>query len=153
MAKEEKYNPNLNNEPADLAAIFDPLAEGVALPAMEAADTETLRLRGIITKQLPGISNVGSDPLVGYSTKGIDAARRAQEIGIANAFTRNDLAKMRLISRAEEEGQERFFRSRDRNFKKRLGALNRYTTQGRNQYINRFAGEVLGLGRDLYKVL
>ena len=154
MAKEEKkYNPNRNNEAINLDYIFDDIAKGVALPAMQAGDTETLRLRDVITKQLPAIPNVGSDPLVGYSTKGIDAARLAQEIGIANAFTRGDLVKMRAISKAEKQAQENFFRGQNRQFKKRLGALSRYSTQGKNQYINRFAGEVLGLGRDLYKVV
>ena len=154
MAEEEnKYNPNRNNEAINLEYIFDDIAKGVALPAMEASDTETLRLRDVITKQLPAIQNVGSDPLAGYSTKAIDAARLAQEIGIANAFTRGDVAKMKALSKAEEQAQENFFRSKNRQFEKRLGALSRYSTQGRDQYINRFAGEVLGLGRDLYKVL
>ena len=154
MAKEErKYNPNRNNEGRNLDYIFDEIAKGVALPAMEASDTETLRLRDVITKQLPGIQNVGSDPLVGYSTKGIDAARLAQEIGIANAFTKGDLAKMRAISKAEDIAQNNYFASKDRAFKKRLGALSYYTTQGKEQYINRFAGDVLGLGKDLYKIL
>ena len=154
MAKEKKkYNPNRNNEGINLEYIYDDLAKGVVLPAMEASDTETLRLRDVITKQLPAIQNVGSDPLVGYSTKGIDAARLAQEIGIANAFTKGDLAKMRAISKAEDIAQRNYFASKDRAFKKRLGALSYYSTQGEDQYIKRFAGEVLGLGRDLYKVL
>ena len=154
MAKEEKkYNPNKNNEAINLEYIFDEIAKGVEIPAMEAGDTETLRLRDVVTKQLPAIQNVGSDPLVGYSTKGIDAARLAQEIGIANAFTRGDLAKMRAISKAEENAQNNYFASKNRAFEKRLGALSYYSTQGKDQYIDRFAGEVLGLGRDLYKVL
>ena len=151
--KEKKYNPNRNNEARNLDYILDDIVKGVGLPAMEASDTETLRLRDVITKQLPPIQNVGSDPLAGYSTKAIDAARLAQEIGIANAFTRGDVAKMKALSKAEEQAQENFFRSKNRQFEKRLGALSRYSTQGRDQYINRFAGEVLGLGRDLYKVL
>ena len=149
MAEERKKITS----PKNLAEAQEILEQGVALPAMVAADTETLRLQGTLSKPLPPIANVGSDPLVGYSTKARDAAQLAYETGLSYADTKMMNAKMKAISKAEEKQQEQFFRNKNRAFEKRLGKLSRYNTQGRNYYTQRFAGEMMGLGRDLYKVL
>lgn len=139
--------------PKNLAEAQDILEKGVALPEMVAADTETLRLQGTLTKSLPAIANVGSDPLVGFSTKARDAAQLAYETGLSYADTKMMDAKMKAISKAEEKQQAKFSRSKNRAFEKRLGGLSRYNMQGNNYYTQRFAGEILGVGRDLYKVL
>ena len=139
--------------PKNLAYIQDLLAEGVALPALVKADTETLRLQGTLQKALPPIANVGTDPLVGYSTKAQDALQLAIETGLAYGETKANLEKQKAISKMEEKGQEKYFRDRNRAFEKRLGALSRNNKLGQNYFTRRFAGEVLGMGTDLYKVL
>ena len=154
MAKEqEEQKRQLYPRPKNLAEANEILEEGVALPAMLAADTETLRLAGTLTKALPPIANAGSDPLVGYDTKARDAAQLAYETGLSYMDTKNMDAKMNALSKAEEQGQERFFRDRDRGFKKRLGSLNRYHRGRKDYYTRQFAGEVFGMGPDLFKVL
>ena len=155
MAEEEKkkWSPSVNNTPKNLEEIFDVLGEGVALPAMEATDVDTLKRRGTLSKALPIISNVGSDPLAGYSTKALDAAQLAMETGLSYMDTRLMDAKMEAISKAEEKQQERFFKGKQRAFKKRLGGLSRYNQDGIDYFTRRFAGEMLGIGKDLYKVL
>ena len=150
MAEEKE---ELYPRPKNLAEANDLLEKGVALPVMLAADTETLRLQGTLNKSLPAIANVGSDPLVGYSTKAQDAAKLAYETGLSYADTKRMDAKMKAISEGEEELQEKYFRNRDRGFEKRLGSLVRGHTARKNYYTRQFAGEVFGIGPELFKVL
>ena len=144
MAKEGAKN---------LALIHEALAEGVALPALVKADTETLRLQGTLQKALPAIANVGTDPLVGYSTKAQDALQLAIETGLAYGETKANLDKQKAISKMEERAQEQYFRDKNRAFEKRLSSLSRNNKLGKDYFTKRFAGQMLGMGRDLYKVL
>ena len=143
----------VNEGAKNLALIHEALAEGVALPALVKADTETLRLQGTLQKALPAIANVGTDPLVGYSTKAQDALQLAIETGLAYGETKANLDKQKAISKMEERAQEQYFRDKNRAFEKRLGALSRNNRLGQNYFTRRFAGELLGMGKDLYKVL
>ena len=136
-----------------LGYILDVLEEGVALPALIKADTESLRLQNTLQKSLPAIAQVGSDPLVGYSTKAQDALQLAIEKGLAYGDTKADLKKQKIISKLEERAQEQYFRDRNKAFEKRLGFLSRGTKRGQDAFTRRFAGEMLGLGPDLYRVL
>ena len=142
-----------NEGAKNLALIHEALAEGVALPALVKADTETLRLQGTLQKALPAIANVGTDPLVGYSTKAQDALQLAIETGLAYGETKANLDKQKAISKMEERAQERYFRDKNRAFEKRLSSLSRNNKLGKDYFTKRFAGEMLGMGRDLYKVL
>ena len=154
MANEqEKDKKPLYPRPKNLAEANAVMEEGVALPAMLAADTETIRLQNTLNKALPPIANVGSDPLVGYDTKARDAAQLAYETGLSYMDTKNMDGKMNALSKAEADQQEKFFRNRDRSFEKRLGSLNRYHRGRKNYYTRQFAGEVFGIGPDLFKVL
>ena len=150
MANEEKP---LYPRPKNLAEANDVLLEGVALPLMEATDVEALKRRGTISKALPPIANVGSDPLVGYSTKARDAEQLALETKLSYDDTRMMDSKMKAISEAESQQQEKYFRGRDQEFEKRLGFLNRAHNARKNYYTRQFAGEVFGMGPDLFKVL
>lgn len=150
MAEDKKQ---AYSRPKNLAEANDILEKGVALPAMLAADTETLRLQGTLKKSLPPIANVGSDPLVGYSTKARDAAKLAYETGLSYGDTKAMDYKMRAISKAEEQQQEKYFRNRERGMEKRLGNLVRGHTARKNYYTRQFAGEVFGIGPELFKVL
>ena len=114
-----------NEGAKNLALIHEALAEGVALPALVKADTETLRLQGTLQKALPAIANVGTDPLVGYSTKAKDALQLAIETGLAYGETKANLNKQKGISKMEERAQEQYFRDRNRMFEKRLSSLSR----------------------------
>ena len=87
----------------NLEYVFDRLQEGVALPALVKADTESLRLQNTLQKALPAIANVGSDPLVGYSTKARDALQLAIEKGLAYGETKANLNKQKAISRLKKE--------------------------------------------------
>ena len=142
-----------NEGAKNLALIHEALAEGVALPALVKADTETLRLQGTLQKALPAIANVGTDPLVGYSTKAQDALQLAIETGLAYGETKANLNKQKAISKMEERAQEQYFRDKNRAFEKRLSSLSRNNKLGKDYFTKRFAGEMLGMGRDLYKVL
>ena len=143
----------VNEGAKNLALIHEALAEGVALPALVKADTETLRLQGTLQKALPAIANVGTDPLVGYSTKAQDALQLAIETGLAYGETKANLEKQKAISKMEERAQEQYFRDKNRAFEKRLSSLSRNNKLGKDYFTKRFAGEMLGMGRDLYKVL
>ena len=143
----------VNEGAKNLALIHEALAEGVALPALVKADTETLRLQGTLQKALPAIANVGTDPLVGYSTKAQDALQLAIETGLAYGETKANLDKQKAISKMEERAQEQYFRDKNRAFEKRLSSLSRNNKLGKDYFTKRFAGQMLGMGRDLYKVL
>ena len=142
-----------NEGAKNLALIHEALAEGVALPALVKADTETLRLQGTLQKALPAIANVGTDPLVGYSTKAQDELQLAIETGLAYGETKANLDKQKAISKMEERAQEQYFRDKNRAFEKRLSSLSRNNKLGKDYFTKRFAGQMLGMGRDLYKVL
>ena len=53
----------------------------------------------------------------------------------------------------EERAQEQYFRDKNRAFEKRLSSLSRNNKLGKDYFTKRFAGQMLGMGRDLYKVL
>lgn len=129
------------------------LKKGVELPSIASTDVSVLKLKDALDTRLSSMANVGSDPLSGYSMKALDAARRAQEMGIAFGVTKSQLAKQRAISNAEEKAIDNFFSQQSRANKKRLGYYSRGHTQGNDLYTKRFAGQMLGMGPDLYKVI
>ena len=129
------------------------LKERVALPELVQTDVNTLKLGDAIDTALPAIQQLGSDPLSGYSMKAIDAARRSAEMGLAFADTKAQLKRNEYVSDAEEKQIEKYFRHLEKTNKKRLGLYSRGYIQGDDAYIRRFAGEILGMGRDLFKVI
>ncbi len=129
------------------------LEERVALPQIAQTDVNTLKLGDALNTALPPIRQLGSDPLSGYSMKAIDAARKSAEMGLAFADTKSQLKRNEYVSNAEEKQINKFFRQQERANKKRLGYYSRGYVQGDDAYTRRFAGEMLGMGRDLFKVI
>ena len=127
------------------------LQELLALPEMQAASVDALRRQGTLSKALPPIAQLSSERLVGYSTKAADALRLAQEIGIANAFTRADVKRREMIAQARDQAIEQALVSQSRNTARRIKQMARGQMRARDQYIKRFAGAILGVGRDLYR--
>ena len=121
------------------------------IPEIPDTSVEALRLRTRVTAPLPGMANVSSDPLVGYSTKAADAEKRAYEIGLSYGDTRANLKRNRTLSKNEDRAIENSLRSMDKDTTKRMRAQQRNRVNGRNHFVSRFAGEMLGVGRDLYK--
>lgn len=129
------------------------LEERVALPQLVQTDVDTLKLGDALNTALPPIRQLGSDPLSGYSMKAIDAARKSAEMGLAFADTKSQLKRNKYVSEAEEKQIDKFFRQQKRANKKRLGYYSRGYVKGDDAYTRRFAGEMLGMGRDLFKVI
>lgn len=129
------------------------LEERVALPQLVQTDVETLKLGDAIRTSLPPLGQLGSDPLSGYSMKALDAAKKATEMGLAFGDTKAQLKRNQYVSEAEEKQIQKFFRQQERANKKRLGYYSRGYVQGDDSYTGRFAGEILGMGRDLFKVI
>ena len=129
------------------------LEERVALPQLVQTDVDTLKLGDAINTALPPLQQLGSDPLSGYSMKAIDAAKKAVQMGLAFGDTKAQLKRNQYVSEAEEKQIDKFFRAQERANKKRLGHYSRGYVQGDDAYTQRFAGEMLGMGRDLFKVI
>ena len=125
----------------------------IELPKLLPTDVAALKARDAVLKALPPISTVGTDPLVGYSTKAADAAQLAQNIGAAYDTTRSQLKRNREVSKKEDKLIERMIRSQGRNFSKRLDALHRNKINNRNRFTKRFAADLLGIDTSLYKIL
>ena len=123
------------------------------IPEVRKTDVETLRLRSKVSAALPPLQNVSSDPLAGYSTKAADAAQLAYETGLSYGETRANLKRNKMVSKAEDKMIERGMREMGRNAEQRRRGQQRNRVMGRNRYIGRFAGEVMGLGKDVFKVL
>ena len=129
------------------------LEERVALPQLVQTDVDTLKLGDAIDTALPPLQQLGSDPLSGYSMKAIDAAKKSAEMGLAFADTKAQLKRNKYVSEAEDKLIEKYFKQQERANKKRLGAYSRGYVKGDDAYTRRFAGEMLGMGRDLFKVI
>ena len=123
------------------------------IPEIQKTDVETLRLRSKVAASLPAMAAVSSDPLSGYSTKAADAAQLAYETGLSYDETRANLKRNKILSKAEDRMIERGMREMGKNAAKRQRAQARNRVMGRNRYTDRFAGEVMGLGKDVFKVL
>lgn len=121
------------------------------IPEIPDTSVDALRLRSRILAPLPGLADVSSDPLVGYSTKAADAERRAYEIGLSYAQTRANLKRNRLVSKQEERAIETGLRAMQKESARRMRKQQSNRIRGRDSFINRFAGEMLGVGKDLYK--
>jgi len=123
------------------------------IPEIQRTDVETLRLRTGISTALPPMADVSSDPLAGYSTKGADAAQLAFETGLSYGETRANLKRRQMISKQEERMIETGMRRMGKESEKRRRGQQRNRVMGRNSYMKRFAGEVMGLGKDVFKIL
>ena len=75
------------------------LPEVPELPEVQEHSTRALRLRGTIQAQLPGVPNLGTDRLTGYSAKALEAARFAEAMRIAFEITRRQNMEMALRAR------------------------------------------------------
>ena len=137
----------------NLELFQEQIERGVELPELIKTDIGTLRLQDTLSKALPPVSNIGSNPLSGYSTKALDAARYAQEVGLAFGESKARLALGKAKSKADEKATEKYFKQLSRDNKKRLRAYSRGYVKQNNSFTRRFAGEMLGMGRDLFKVL
>ena len=129
------------------------LEERVALPQLVQTDVDTLKLGDAIDTALPPFQQLGSDQLSGYSMKAIDAAKKSAEMGLAFADTKSQLKRNEYVSEAEDKQIEKYFKQQARANKKRLGYYSRGYVKGDDAYTRRFAGEMLGMGRDLFKVI
>ena len=123
------------------------------IPEIQKTDVDTLRLRSKVAAALPPMADVSSDPLVGYSTKAADAAQLAYETGLSYDETRANLKRNKMVSKAEDRMIESGMRQMSKDAAKRQRGQARNRVMGRNRYINRYAGEVMGLGKDVFKVL
>lgn len=121
------------------------------IPEIPDTSVEALRLRTRVSAPMPGMADVSSDPLVGYSTKAADAAKKAYEIGLSYGDTRANLKRNKVLSRNENRAIESSLRAMDKDTAKRMRAQQRNKVNGRDRFVSRFAGEILGVGKDLYK--
>ena len=121
------------------------------IPQIPDTSVEALRLRTRVSAPMPGMADVSSDPLVGYSTKAADAAKKAYEIGLSYGDTRANLKSNKVLSRNENRAIESSLRAMDKDTAKRMRAQQRNKVNSRDRFVSRFAGEILGVGKDLYK--
>lgn len=132
---------------------IDQLVAGVVLPEIQSVSKRELRQKDAYKLAMPPMTRVGSDALSGYSTKARDAAQLAQAIGLAYGETKAYLKRNREISKAEERNIDRNLNRRNRITRKQLKGLSSYNSTSRNRSARRFAGDYLGMGRDLIKVI
>ena len=137
----------------DLEKYIDRVAEGIVLPELGEKGLGQLRQQDAVAMALPPVTNAGTDPFVGFSTKARDAALYADQQRIAYAQTRAQLKRNAEVSKAEERAIDRAFKRASTRNKKVLGNVSRAYVRGRNRSAQRMAGEGLGMGPDLFKVL
>lgn len=123
------------------------------IPEIQDTSVNALKLYTLLGKALPAVQNVSSDPLVGYSTKAADAAQLAYETGLAFGETRANLKRNKLVSQGEDRAIEQGLKSMEKDSAKRMRAQQRNRVNNRNRLTDRFAGEILGVGNDVYKRL
>lgn len=121
------------------------------IPEILDTSVDALRLRTRINTALPAMGDVSSDPLVGYSTKAADAAQKAYEIGLSYADTRANLKRNKMVSKAEDRAIESGLKAMDKDTAKRMRGQQRNKINNRDRFVSRFAGEILGVGKDVYK--
>ena len=137
----------------DLERYIDKVAEGIVLPTIKDVGLGALKQQAAVSMALPAMSGVSSDAMYGNNPKAEEAALRNYQLGVAHGITKNQLKRNALVSKAEEQSIEKNYRRDSRLSKKRLGIISRNNVKGKNRYANRFAGEVLGIDRDLHRIL
>ena len=137
MFNRSPYNPGLPEVPE--------------LPKLDAADTETLRLVGTLSKRMPSMPGGSLQDLYGTNYRAQAQAEEARNIGIANDFTkayvkRNE-ARARAKNRIAQKSAERSGKNAYQNQRRQVSS-----SKQREKGITRFvAREVLGVGPDLYR--
>ena len=76
------------------------------LPEIQEHSVRALRLRGTIQAQLPGVPNLGTDRLTGYSSKALEAARFAEAVRIAFEITRRQNAERAYAARMADNAAQ-----------------------------------------------
>ena len=123
------------------------------IPSIPDTSVNALKLRTRINTALPAMADASSDPLAGYSTKAADAAQKAFEIGLSYEDTRANLKRNKMVSKGEDRAIEAGLRSMDKQTAKQMRGQQRNKINNRDRFVSRFAGEILGVGKDLYKRL
>mgnify|MGYP006872159428 CR=1 FL=1 len=137
MFNRSPYNPGLPEVPE--------------LPKLDAADTETLRLVGTLSKRMPSMPGGSLQDLYGTNYRAQAQAEEARNIGIANDVTKADVkrneARARAKNRIAQKSAERSGKNAYQNQRRQVSS-----SKQREKGITRFvAREVLGVGPDLYR--
>ena len=137
----------------DLERYIDKVAEGIVLPTIKDVGLGALKQQAAVSMALPSMSSASSDSMYGNNPKAEEAALRNYQLGIAHGITKDQLKRNALVSKAEEQSIEKNHRRNTRLNKKRLGIISRQNVRGKNRHANRFAGDILGMGPSLHKIL
>ena len=137
----------------NLEQYVDKVAEGIVLPKLGETGVGALKQQDAVDMALPPLRNIGSDPLVGYSTKALDAAMYAAQQRAAYAQTRAQLKRNQEVSKYEEKTIERGIKKAGRMNKTILGNISRATVRSRDSTARRMAMDGLGIDRSLFKVI
>jgi hypothetical protein len=134
-------------------SIYKSLEEGVELPNIKGVDVQYLDALLRARSALPRVLSIDSDKLRGFNSKEIDAAKYAQELGLAFADNRANLNRSELIARKKSLAIDRYFKALETQYRNRLALLSRSNQRNKNLFMRRFAGELLGVSSELYKII
>jgi hypothetical protein len=134
-------------------SIYKSLEEGVELPNIKGVDVQYLDALLRARSELPRVLSIDSDKLRGFNSKEIDAEKYAQELGLAFADNRANLNHSELIARKKSLAIDRYFKALETQYRNRLALLSRSNQRNKNLFMRRFAGELLGVSSELYKII
>lgn len=87
-----------------MSLMIPPIPE---LPEIQAHSLRALRLRGAVQAQLPGIPNLDTEGLLGYSSRALEVARYQEAMRIAFEITR----RQNMIAAARARERDRIMQS------------------------------------------
>jgi hypothetical protein len=134
-------------------SIYKSLDAGVELPNIKGVDVQYLDALLRARSALPRVLSIDSDRLRGFNSKELDAAKYSQEIGLAFSDNRANLNRSELIARKKSLAIDRYFKALETQYRNRLALLSRSNQRNKNLFMRRFAGELLGVSSELYKII
>lgn len=133
--------------------IYKSLDKGVELPNIKGIDVQYLDALLRARSALPRILSIDTDRLRGYNSREIEAAQYAKEIGLAFADNRANIQRGQIAARQKSMAIDRYFKALETQYRNRLAMMSRSNQRNKNQFMRRFAGELLGMTSELYSII
>ena len=121
------------------------------LPEIEDARTETLRLKGTLTKRLPGMASGDLNDLAFTNARQLEAEQLMNEMRYVYDISRRQSARSKAIAREKNRRNDRQMQRSSSAGARQLGKAQRMSERRKKSRVLRNARDVLGMGTDLYR--
>ena len=121
------------------------------LPEIEDARTETLRLKGTLTKRLPGMPSGDLNDLAFTNARQLEAEQLMNEMRYVYDISRRQSARSKAIAREKNRRNDRQMQRSSSAGARQLGKAQRMSERRKKSRVLRNARDVLGMGTDLYR--